>query len=188
MAGDGRGTVEERGAGEPGGVLDGVDRPAAVAGFEVVPVARVRSGQLDDAGAVSARGIAADVGEPPLIADAPAVRRAFVADQMIIKVPVRPLPPSEFEWVERKGPKCLPASVIRGALLTGRDHVDFMLPQKQRIRATFDDDCPALDFYGVFYLNTNDDKVCAGRDMVRSRVGSGCVIEKFRRLSPQRRH
>jgi hypothetical protein len=50
-----------------------------------------------------------------------------------------------------------PASVIRGALLTGRDHVDFMLPQKQRIRATFDDDCPALDFYGGFYLKTDDE-------------------------------
>ena len=118
-------------------------------------------------------------------ADAPAVRRVLVADQMIIKVPVRPLPPSEFEWVERKGPRCLPASVIRGALLTGRDHVDFMLPQKQRIRARFDDDCPALDFYGGFYLKTDDEQICARRDSIHSRMGGSCRIERFRHLVPK---
>ena len=97
----------------------------------------------------------------------------------------RPLPPSEFEWVERKGPKCLPASVIRGALLTGRDHVDFMLPQKQRIRATFDDDCPALDFYGGFYLKTDDEQICSRRDSIHSRMGGSCRIKRFRYLVPK---
>ena len=66
--------IEERGAGQPRGVLDGVDRPAAVAGLEVVPVAGVWATELDDAGAVPPWRVAADVGEPPLIADAAAVR------------------------------------------------------------------------------------------------------------------
>ena len=109
----------------------------------------------------------------------------MVQDELIIKVPVRPLPPAQFEWVERKGPRCVPASVIRGALLTGPDHVDFMLPQRQRIRATFDDDCPALDFYGGFYLKTEDQQVCAGLDSVHSRMGGSCRIERFRHLVPK---
>ena len=79
VPGDARGMVEERGAGQPGGVLDGVDRPAAVAGLEVVPVAGVRAAQLDDAGAVPPRSVAADVGEPPLVADAAAVREERAA-------------------------------------------------------------------------------------------------------------
>jgi hypothetical protein len=117
--------------------------------------------------------------------DRPVVRHAFVQDQMIIKVPVRPLPPAQFDWVERKGPRCLPAGVIRGALLTGTDHVDLVLPQHQRIRATFDDDCPALDFYGGFYLKTHDQQICARRDSVHSRMGGSCRIERFRYLVPK---
>ena len=113
------------------------------------------------------------------------VRRVVVQDEMIIKVPVRPLPPAEFEWVERKGPQCLPATMIRGALLTGPNHVDLVLPQRQRIRATFDDDCPALDFYSGFYLKTEDRQICARRDSVHSRMGGSCRIERFRHLVPK---
>ena len=116
------------------------------------------------------------------------VRSLVIQDQLILRVPVRPLPPPRFEWVERKGPKCVPASAIRGALLTGPDHVDFMLPQKQRIRAKFDDDCPALDFYGGFYLKTQDLQVCARRDSVHSRMGGSCRIERFRYLVPKFKH
>ena len=129
---------------------------------------------------------------PPLLGMAgwhdsgpPAVRSLYVQDQMVIRVPVRPLPPTQFEWVERKGPRCLPAGLIRGALLTGPDHVDFVLPQKQRVRATFDDDCPALDFYDGFYLKTDDEQLCAGRDSVHSRMGRSCRIERFRHLVPK---
>ena len=113
------------------------------------------------------------------------VRSLVVQDETILRVPVRPLPPPRFEWVERKGPKCLPVSAIRGALLTGPNHVDFMLPQKQRIRATFDDDCPALDFYGGFYVEPVDGAVCAKREEIRLRAGSTCRIERFRSLVPR---
>ena len=116
------------------------------------------------------------------------VRRVVVEDQLIIRVPVRVrrLAPA-FEWVEHKGPKCIPAVDIRGALLSGPSQVDFVLAGRKRVRASFDDTCPALDFYGGFYLNTADERVCARRDMIRSRLGSGCVIEKFHRLKPQPR-
>ena len=110
----------------------------------------------------------------------------IVEQVWVLRVPVRPRQSLQrFEWVESKGPKCVPASDIRGALLSGTDHVDFILPEHQLIRATFDDDCPALDFYGDFYLKTEDHRLCAKRDSVRSRIGGSCRIERFRRLTPK---
>jgi hypothetical protein len=117
------------------------------------------------------------------------VRRVVVRDEIIIRVPVRVrrIAP-DLQWIERKGPKCIHSKDLRGALLSGPDSVDFILHGKTRMRASFDTRCPALDFYGGFYLNTEDDKICAGRDVIRSRVGSGCVIDKFHRLAPRSRH
>ncbi len=123
----------------------------------------------------------AQSGDPQLV-----VRRLVVQQQWILRIPVRPQPsPQRFEWVESKGPKCVPAADIRGALLSGTDHVDFLLPDRQRIRATFDDDCPALDFYGGFYLNTEDQQLCARRDSVHTQIGGSCRIARFRKLAPK---
>ena len=81
------------------------------------------------------------------------VTRLIVQDEVILRVPVQPRPlMPEIEWVEHKGPKCVPAAAIRRALLSGPDQVDFMLANRARVRAQFDEDCPALDFYGGFYL------------------------------------
>jgi hypothetical protein len=110
------------------------------------------------------------------------VQSLVVQDQVILRVPVRPLPAPRFEWVERKGPRCLPVSAIRGALLTGPNQIDFLLPERQRMRARFDDDCDGLDFYGKFYLKTRDQQICARRDSVHSRMGGSCPIEQFRFL------
>lgn len=122
-------------------------------------------------------------------APAQQVRRVVIRDEIIIRVPVRVrrIAP-DLQWIERKGPKCIHADELRGAMLSGPDSVDFVLRGNRRVRASFDTRCPALDFYGGFYLNTADDKVCSGRDIIRSRVGSGCVIDKFQRLVPRQRH
>ena len=117
----------------------------------------------------------------------PAVRRVIVQDEIIIRVPVRIRQISpQLDWIEHKGPRCIRSGDLRGAMLSGPDSVDFLLHGKQRMRASFDTRCPALDFYGGFYLNTEDGKVCAGRDTIRSRLGSACVIGKFHRLEPKR--
>ena len=121
-------------------------------------------------------------------AQVPEVRRVIIQDEIIIRVPIRMRRAAPaLDWIERKGPKCVRTTDLRGALLSGPDSVDFLLKKKQRVRATFDTRCPALDFYGGFYLNTDDGKVCAGRDMIRSRAGSSCVIDKFQRLVPKPR-
>ncbi|MFL6733488.1 MAG: hypothetical protein ACJ8EY_02200 [Sphingomicrobium sp.] len=114
------------------------------------------------------------------------VSRVMVQDEVIVRVPVEPTP-HQFEWVEHKGPKCIDTEDIRGARLSGPEQVDFMLRNRKRIRAQFEDHCPALDFYQGFYLNTDDDRLCAKRDSIHSRMGGSCRIERFRELTPKRR-
>ena len=117
------------------------------------------------------------------------VTRLIVQDEVILRVPVqpRPLMPA-IEWVEKKGPKCIPAAAIQRALLSGSEQVDFVLTNHARIRAQFDEDCPALDFYGGFYLQPEDERLCARRDAIHSRIGTSCTIDRFKQLIPKFRH
>jgi hypothetical protein len=117
------------------------------------------------------------------------VTRLIVQDEVILRIPVQPRPLlPEIEWVEKKGPKCVPVAAILRALLSGSEQVDFILENRARIRAQFDEDCPALDFYGGFYLQPQDESLCARRDAVHSRIGSSCMIERFKQLVPKFRH
>jgi len=117
--------------------------------------------------------------------DLPRVRSVIIEDQLIIRVPVRPEPPPDIEWVEHKGPKCIASDDIRGAFLSDNDHVDFILEGRKLLRARLEENCPALDFYEGFYLSSNDEKVCARRDVVRSRMGGSCAIDRFMELKPK---
>jgi hypothetical protein len=118
-------------------------------------------------------------------ADDQVVRRVIVQDEVIFRIPIRPRVSPAIEWVEHKGPKCIPANLLAGAILSGPSSIDFLLRNRQRIRAKMDSDCPALDFYKNFYLQPDDDYICAKRETIRSRVGGSCRIEKFRTLVPQ---
>lgn len=114
------------------------------------------------------------------------VRTVIVRDEILIRVPMRPRPMLRpIEWAERKGPKCIASGAIRGAMLSGPEQVDFLLFDRRRVRARLDNNCPALDFYAGFYLNPDDQRICAGRDAIRSRIGGSCMIERFRELVPK---
>ena len=112
----------------------------------------------------------------------PQVRRMVVRDEIIIYVPIAQRRERPFEWVERKGPKCLPAGLIAGAAMASPSSIDFVLRDRRRVRARLDSDCAGLDFYGGFYVEPRDRKVCAKREEIRSRAGSTCRIERFRSL------
>ena len=113
------------------------------------------------------------------------VTRLVIRDEVVWRVPVTPRPVQQrIAWIERKGPKCVPTGAIRRAMLAGRGNVDFVLANRNRIRAKFSDDCPALDFYAGLYLLPDDDLLCAGRDSIHSRVGGSCEIQAFRMLQP----
>jgi hypothetical protein len=117
------------------------------------------------------------------------VTRLVIQDEVILRVPVQPRPVlQQIEWIEHKGPKCIPATAIRRALLSGREGVDFVLANRARVRAELDEDCPALDFYAGFYLQPQDDqRLCARRDAIHSRMGGSCTIERFKQLVPRLR-
>ena len=124
------------------------------------------------------------VAQPSLIEQS--VTRMIEQDEVILRVPVLPqsmLP--QFRWEERKGPKCIPTAAIQRALLSGSEQVDFVLAGRGRMRAQLDEDCPALDFYGGFYLQAHDERICAGRDAIHSRMGGSCTIERFKQLVPK---
>lgn len=96
-----------------------------------------------------------------------------------------PLAAKTPQYREKKAPRCMVAATIAGAAVTQPDSVDFVLKGGERIRAVLDDDCPALDYYGGFYLRpTADRTICAGRDSVHARSGGECAIMRFRKLIP----
>ena len=108
-----------------------------------------------------------------------------VEQTTIFRIPIRPHATAPMlEWTEGKGPKCLDAGGIAGAMLSGRDSIDFVMRDRQRVRARIDDDCTALDFYDGFYVQPPDERLCIKRDEIRSRMGASCRIEKFRTLTP----
>jgi hypothetical protein len=74
-------------------------------------------------------------------------------------------------------------AAIEGAIISGEDSVDLILEDDTRLRARFDDKCPALDFYSGLYMKaTPDGMICAERDSIRARSGSACRIDGFKRL------
>ena len=116
------------------------------------------------------------------------VTRLVIQDEVILKVPVQPHPAvRQFDWIEKKGPKCIPVAPLRRAFMSGPQQIDFIFARGGRVRAKLDEDCPALDFYGQFYLQLQDERLCAHRDAIRSRMGGSCMIEEFSQLVPKLR-
>ena len=116
---------------------------------------------------------------------ASSVSRLVDQEEEILRVPVQPRPATpRFDWKEHKGPSCIPVRAIRRALLSGPDQIDFILGNGARVRAKFETGCPALDFYGDFYLQPSGGQLCVERDAIHSRMGGSCPIERFRLLEP----
>lgn len=116
----------------------------------------------------------------------PGVRSMVVEQRLIVRVPVQPRFRGRLHWEEvANGPRCVPVSAIAGASLAGEDGIDFLLRNRQRVRAKLDDDCGGLDFYDGFYVTPQDQRLCARRDTISSRVGRTCGIDRFRLLVPR---
>jgi hypothetical protein len=101
---------------------------------------------------------------------------------LIVRVPRR-TPAKPLKWKSKKGPKCVAMSSIAGAAVVADDAIDVVLRGGQRFRAHFSSRCPALDYYSGFYiLPTDDGRICADRDVIRTRAGGQCEIQRFRKL------
>ncbi len=124
---------------------------------------------------------AASAGEPFELA------QLTIRQRIVIRVPAAPAPPVQplrrLRWKEKGGPKCISVNGLAAAAVFKADAVDLMMRGGKRLRALLDDDCPALDYYRGFYLTpTEDGRICAGRDMIHSRMGGQCSIDKFKTL------
>lgn len=108
-----------------------------------------------------------------------------IEQSLIVRVPSRQAV-KPFKWKLKKGPKCVAMSSIAGAAVVADDAIDLALRGGQRLRAHFSSHCPALDYYSGFYiLPTDDGRICADRDVIRTRSGGQCEITRFRRLVPR---
>ena len=122
-------------------------------------------------------GAAAAAPEPPRVQYAQLVRQ-----QVVIRVR-QSAPASPVEWKEGKSLKCVPARAILGAAMPSQNSVDLILRDRSRIRARLENRCPALDYYHGFYITPHaDGLICADRDIIRSRMGGQCEIDRFRSL------
>lgn len=109
--------------------------------------------------------------------------------RIIIRVPALvtrrsgPPPQEEIKWKEKKSLRCLPMRNVVGAAITRSDSIDLILSDQTRVRARLDNDCQSADFYSGFYMEpTDDQRLCADRDMVHARNGAMCEVDQFRRL------
>ena len=118
------------------------------------------------------------------------IAQVMIQQRVIIRVPAMNSPPPPqrpLKLKEVKGPKCVPLNQLAGAAIGQNDSVDLYLRGGSRLRAKLDDDCPALDYYSGFYISpTADGQVCQRRDMLHTRSGGQCRIERFRMLVPER--
>ncbi|WP_375272480.1 hypothetical protein [Sphingomonas sp.] len=119
-----------------------------------------------------------------------------IHERLIVRIPHVPMSRSASAlnaravapaWREKKGPRCLEMKSLTGAAIGGEGEVDLIVEGTRRYRARLDGQCPTRNFYSGFYLKpTKDGKICAGRDIMRSRSGARCAIDRFRKLVPDR--
>ena len=111
-----------------------------------------------------------------------------IRQRVIVRVPRTPLPPmAPTRWKERKGPRCIPAQQLAGALPGDEGAVDIVLAGGSRVRARLSRACRQIDYYATFYVRPGPDgQICARRDPIRTRAGGTCEIERFRALTPIR--
>lgn len=131
--------------------------------------------------------------------DTPAVttvRTEVRVQRVILRVPRAPFAPVSYsapralppiQWVEKRTDRCVPLQNLAAVTINRTDSVDLLLSNGGRVRARLADDCPSLDFVSGLYIKpSGDGRMCASRDVIRSRTGGQCRIAAFRALVPAR--
>lgn len=116
------------------------------------------------------------------------IRVPRVAPPGAVPVGRTPLPPAKpIKWKEAKGPQCIPAQGMAGAMITSPRQVDLVMAGGRRLRAKLERDCRPIDFYKGFYLRpARDGMICADRDAIKVRSGASCGIDEFKTLVAQK--
>ncbi len=124
------------------------------------------------------------------------VRTEVRVQRVILRVPRAPFAPVAYsppralppiQWVEKRTDRCVPLQNLAAVTINRTDSVDLLLSSGGRVRARLADDCPSLDFVSGLYIRpSGDGRMCASRDVIRSRSGGQCRITAFRALVPAR--
>jgi hypothetical protein len=89
-------------------------------------------------------------------------------------------------YTQKKIGKCLPMNSILGVQRFGERYIDLVTRDRKQIRARLEKKCQARSFYSGFYMEkSSDGQICADRDILHSRTGSKCEIDRFRLLVPE---
>ena len=89
-------------------------------------------------------------------------------------------------YKEKKIGKCLPMDNILGVQRFGERYLDLVTKDRKQIRARLEKKCQAHSFYSGFYMEkSGDGRICADRDVLHSRTGTKCEIDRFRELVPE---
>ncbi|HMT42967.1 MAG TPA: hypothetical protein PKA59_00345 [Chakrabartia sp.] len=130
------------------------------------------------------------------LADEPRVASMIIAQVQIEQrtvVRIRPVaiqpesarPALRQRWEEKKGPNCIRMTNVAGAMVSSPDSIDLVLRGGSRMRAKLSRACPSIDFYSGFYVKpSKDGNICEERDMIHSRSGGECGIQRFKSLVP----
>lgn len=85
--------------------------------------------------------------------------------------------------VERKMGKCLGIESIAGVQPIDNSRLLLILRDQRMVTARLEKGCQGREFYSGFIVARNSDaQICAGRDRLQSRSGSGCQVTGFRQL------
>lgn len=113
-----------------------------------------------------------------------------IEQHTVVRIRPMPMQPAQrpalrVRWEEKKGPPCIQRAAVAGAMVSSPDSIDLVLRGGSRMRAKLARSCPSIDFYSGFYVKpSKDGKICEDRDLIHSRTGGECGIEKFRTLVP----
>lgn len=103
-------------------------------------------------------------------------------------VPAPPRPkaaPTPLKFKEKKFGDCLIVERLVGMRVSTDDSIDMFTVDRQQVRAHLDNACSSREFYSGLYIErASDGKICANRDMLHSRSGSKCSIDRLRLLVP----
>jgi hypothetical protein len=118
----------------------------------------------------------------------PAMAQSSIERRPVIRVPPAQAPAPRAplsQWREKDAPKCISMGSLAGLVISKPNAIDLILRGGQFRRAKLEKGCTATDFYSGFYLKrTRDGRLCEDRDVIHSRAGGACEIEKFKTLLP----
>lgn len=117
-----------------------------------------------------------------------------IEQRVIIRIPRQNTPPAsttsrnkvtQMRYKEEKIGNCLLMNKLVAARPAGDSSLDLVTTDGVLIR-TYLEECSARDFYaGAYMERSSDGKLCVNRDLLHSRTGTKCEIDKFRLLVPQ---